>query len=91
MRRAGPKRVRRKIAPQIGLQQRKNAENQSSRLPSEEFKVYLPAAGFQNKEKKNLTARRGRAYKRSSVKPVSAGGFMTFQLSQVYSERLAST
>jgi hypothetical protein len=30
---------------------------------------------------KDLTARIGRAYKKGSVKPVSAGGFMTFPIS----------
>jgi hypothetical protein len=42
-------------------------------------------------EKKNLTARRGRAYKEGTVKPVSSGVSMAFQIPQVYSERVAST
>jgi hypothetical protein len=49
----------------------------------------LRAAGLQRE--KELDAEEKESLQKGSVKPVSAGGFMTFQISQFYSERVAST
>jgi hypothetical protein len=52
-------------------------------------KIYLPVR-FRIREKE-LDGEERESIQKCSVKPVSAGGFMTFQISQVYSGRVAST
>jgi len=49
----------------------------------------LPGAGLPRE--KELDDEERESIEKGSVKPVSAGGFMTFQISQFYSERVAST